>query len=56
MRLAEELPRMGWHEFRNLIRGLSPDSALCRNRQAQPRSGRTAAADFWQAVAGVGGK
>ena len=56
MHLAIELPRMGWHEFRNLLRGLGPDSALHRNWRVQPRTGRAAADDFWLGVAGVGGK
>jgi len=56
VRLASELTHMGWHEFRNLLSGLGPDSALMRHWQTQPRSGRAAANDFWQGVAAAGGK
>ena len=54
MHLAEELPRMGWHEFRNLLRGLSPDSALHRHWREIPQSGRQAASAFWQAINSAG--
>ena len=55
MHLATELPRMGWHEFSTLLRGLGPDSALHRNWQTLPRTGRAAANDFWLGVAAAGG-
>lgn len=48
VRLAETLPRMGWHEFSALLAGLSPDSALARNWKPLPQSGKQAAATFWE--------
>lgn len=52
VRLAEALPHMGWHEFRNLLSGLSPDSALHRHWRDIPQTGRQAADDFWGMLAG----
>lgn len=54
VRLAEALPRMGWREFKNLLSGLSPDSALHRHWRAIPQTGRRAAASFWSALASAG--
>lgn len=53
VRLAEALPHMGWREFRNLLAGLSPDSALHRHWRTIPQSGRQAASAFWEGVAGA---
>lgn len=54
VRLAEELPHMGWRQFKNLLCGLSPDSALHRHWRVLPQSGRQAAGAFWSALAAAG--
>lgn len=54
IRLSAELPRMGWREFKNLLMGLGPDSALHRHWRQVPQTGRQAAQAFWQGVAAAG--
>ena len=54
IRLREELARMGWNEFKNLLANLSPDCALHRRWRETPQTGRAAAVDFWQALSTLG--
>jgi len=67
IRLREDLPRMSWREFKNLLDGLSPFGAVASHYEAELKKqrleeqrtngkGAAAASRFWNQITSIKAK